>query len=234
MLLSPLQQLLWALYAIATAAVIVALVWKRLIRAWPSLFALCTFQLLTTLVLFTVRHHYAWYFYTYWATSPIQSLLRLALLVEIIGCIPGTQFIARRFKWIVVSASSVIGLVAAVTVHTGHIAWIASSPGHKHQILESVLLFDRSISFFCLACCLLATTIVYLIGFGWDGCGPMIVSALAVQLTAFAFSSVLWSYFHQIKPYAEYFDEAVRIVVLCLWTHSLLHTSNVESRAATQ
>jgi hypothetical protein len=233
MLLSPLQQALWALYALATASVVVTLAYKRLISVWPSLFALCTVQILTTAFLFTFRHHYAWYFYGYWTSSPIQSALRLWLLSEIIGKIPGTSFISQKFRLIVMTAGLIMGLVAGWGAHFGSIPWIASSQGHKHQILEAILLYDRSVSFFCLACCVSATTIIYLIGLGWSGPAPMLVSTLSIQLTAFTLSSLLYGYFHNLKSYAELFDEAVRIVVLCLWTHAIFRSHPMESRVPT-
>jgi hypothetical protein len=216
---SVLENALWLLYSLGTLAVLVALVRSR--APFPSLFALCSVQLLTSSTLFLIRSHYAAYFYTYWASAFLQSGLRLWLLIDVLRSIPGNSFIPRGFRQVVVIAGILIASGSAWVAHSGHVPWAMHLHSKAGWMVDFVLINQQSVTFFCVTFCASLLTAVYLLGLRWSWQGASIACGLGLQLGGAALCSLLFSGDPHYRLTAQYLDGFTDIAVLILWYRGL-------------
>jgi hypothetical protein len=196
-------------------SVLIALVRHGLIRFWLSLTALCAVEVASSIALYAVHSHYAWYFYLYWAAAFLKSSIKLWLLCDILQSIPGTDFISKDVRLGILIAGIIMGLGAFAYAHHGSALWV------KSDILGTVLLYERCISFFSLTFCVGLLTIVFLIGLGWESPGPGIVCGLGLQLGEATLRSIFLSQGHTARILSGYLDGLTHLVVLCLWFTTL-------------
>jgi hypothetical protein len=231
---NPLENILWLLYSSGSLAVLIALVRSR--APFPSLFALCSVQLLTSSILFAVKVHYAEYFYIYWASTFLQSGIRLWLLCDVLRSIPGNSFIPRSFRLVVGITGVMIASGSAWVAHSGHVSWLPHLHSKAGWIVDSVVINEQSVTFFCVTVCVSLLTAVYLLGLGWSRHGAFITCGLGLQMGVSALSSLLFAGSIPYRLTGQYLGGFTDIAVLIIWYRGLTPpcSKTLEHRATIQ
>lgn len=120
---------------------------------------------------------YAPYFYTYWSTSALQCLLRLAIAYEVARSFPHSAQVPRSLKLCAVLFSS--GLAASCVLLS-----IRTAPEMGELLSNTALLLNRSVNFAWLGLLIGTLGFAKLFAFGWSRIGAHIAAAISLRICA--------------------------------------------------
>ena len=98
------------------------MVGKGLHRAYPFFLAYVSFSILSSAVRLAVRDNYLVYFYTYWATEAVYTLLSLFLILEAFRNIFKDFYLSKAFQVMLGCGGIAILILAAGTPIGQHVA----------------------------------------------------------------------------------------------------------------
>ena len=136
-----LQNVAWLALPLAKAAVVVLMLRRRLHRAYPLFFSFLAYSGLTSVLLFAVGHlaSYRTYFYSYWTTEAVGTLIALGVIYELFTNMfrlhRGLQdFGSILFRW-----AGVISVLMAFIVIAG------TAGADPHRVINFVLAMERAV-----------------------------------------------------------------------------------------
>lgn len=129
---------LWIAPALLLAGLAIVMRVRRLDREWPAFFAYCAFSAVTTPILFWVYHRTTAYFYCYWLTEAVGTILALAAIYEVFLHLfrsygTNARLAQSLFRWV----GAVLVLAAAVTA-------MAVPGNHANRLMAASLVVTRS------------------------------------------------------------------------------------------
>lgn len=206
MTLTATQYALWLAGFVSHALVFAVMLRRGNYRRWPSLFSLAIFELTLAVVLYSLQHNYAAYFYTYWIAALMRALLGLWLILDIVKALPGIKYAPRSLELFFLSAAVVMALGSA---------WLARSGGENtFEITMMVFALNRCIA---VVWGTFAVTLFGAVGFcglGWTPtplkmAGSFLVLVLASCADSYAMS--LW------PKFVYKIDDAFNLFSLAVW-----------------
>lgn len=225
MFISPVLGFLWGATVVGSLIVLWFLKSKRRLAAWPSLLALCAFEATSSVLLFSIHHHYAAYFYIFWVSFCVKAAMRLWMLGDLVRSIPGASFIGVYARSLLLIAGTMMAVACALIVRDGGISWVAtfrSSSRFARELLGTAILSDRCVSFACLAFAAVVIAAIILIGLGWEREAATIACGLGLQLLGGALCSIFLSaQNHRVRGLADYLGNLFHLTVLAIWILAL-------------
>lgn len=129
---------LWFL-CVATLAVCGVLIWRRkLVSEFPVFFSYLAVQALSNLTMMFLRQNYAAYFYFYWTSCALMTVLEIAVMYEIF------THVFRPYDALRKMASLVFRWVIAVLVLVALVTSVSGAQSEVKRVLAVVLALDRS------------------------------------------------------------------------------------------
>jgi hypothetical protein len=224
-------------------AVIFAIIWKRQLAAWPSLFAAISLELSTDVSCMILMHlpgHYSAYFFTYWISAAVQSLLRLWMIADIMRSFPGLDFIpAKLYLFFGIAGATMAATSAAYCwhIHSGSIPNLPTfrhvqdfySPACikilRHAAPDIATLINRCVSIAWASFTIVMLLSIKLLRFGWSETGARIANGVFVRLCfGLVIAEMIAVKDVKIATLANGLDSLVSIGVFCCWAHAIIRS----------
>ncbi len=131
---------LWLVQPLLKAVILAVMYRKKLHLRYPVFFSYLAYGIAVTVLLFSVRSSYRTYFYAYWSTDAVASLLALGVIYELfIGMFRQhhalRDFGTLLFRWSIV----VVALMASLLL-------LSSSGVRSSQLVNLVMNVERSVT----------------------------------------------------------------------------------------
>lgn len=210
--------ILWAILFIAEAIFAVVILKKNAARRWPFLLALVLFDILYYSLIATQIHSRSHYFYTYWYSQGVRSLLSMGLLWDIFRKFPELKYVPKSIGLTLLSVglTVTIGSVILTTLH---------HPNTTYKITYEVLMINECVAVLWMGAALSLLHSISRLGLGWglesvNIAAGAVVFGLAAMLAASSISS--W------PQYGHVFDKlqtCIEIAVFLSWIKTLCRPS---------
>lgn len=193
---------------------------KSLVARWPALFTSLALELAADLMLgFLMYMHfpYATYFYVFWITSGIQSVVRLWIIGDIMRSFPGIDFLPGYVYQFVGIAGAV--MAAASAIYCYH-----ASPSLGEELMGAVLILNRCICVAWLSFAVVVLASIKLINLGWSPNGARLGSGVFLRICAGAIASDLLAQSSLgLRMAADGFQSVCSIAVFISWIYYIHH-----------
>jgi len=136
---SAVVNVLWLLQPILEIVILAMMFRRKLHVRYPLFFSFLAYNVVVTGLTFAVRGSYRAYFYAYWSTDAVSSMLVLGVIYELFTAMFRQHHALRDFgtmlfRWAVVVVAMLAGLLL----------FSSMSPG-KNSIVNSIVNLDRSV-----------------------------------------------------------------------------------------
>jgi hypothetical protein len=210
-LLSPLE-------IIALAAVLFAILQRRILSRWPSLFTALLLEMTTDFVLgFLIQNggHYKIYFYGFWITTGIQAILRLWIIGDIVRSFPGIGFLPRSAYLFVGTAGAVMALASAVYCYQG-------SARLDQDIVSTTVLLNRCVNIAWLTFAVVMMGSIKRMNLGWSPQGAGMASGIILRICTTAVASELLSRPEKwLRLAADGLQSVCSIAIFVFWVYTI-------------
>jgi hypothetical protein len=211
---------------VATLASAVILIWKKgLVAKWPLLFLNLVAELATDVVLLSLIGRpgtYRLYFFIYWGSVAVRSLLRVGIIADIMRSFRGIDFLPWQL-YMVVGAGAVTMAAAS-----GVFCW-----NHSHKqaawTIAMAFLLNRcaSIAWGGFAVAILLS--IKSLNLGWERGAARVANGIFFRVSVSLLTS--WMYVsnmapvrfeHNMRLFANGIESLSAAVVFGLWTYMLV------------
>jgi hypothetical protein len=200
------------------AGVLYLLIRRRLLATWPLLFINLAVELATNVCLegMILGHaRYRHYFYLYWGSSIVRSLLRLGVFVDILRTFEGIDFLPKKLYLFVAVAG--LSMATASGVYTFHDGFRSAM-----QTAEFAVLVNRCVHIAWMAFAIVALASIKLFNFGWDEMSARIANGLFARSAATIAITALYSYPSKpLRLFANGLDSVLSIAIFFYWVYQL-------------
>lgn len=189
------------------------LILRRRVGKWPFLFTALVVEMATDLACMVLIHHgtYQAYFYTYWISQGLQSILRLWVIGDIIRSFPGIDIVTSKIYIFVGTAGATMAIASATYCYQ-----TTASPAHS--MLRTVLLMNRCSNIAWASFIIAVLGSIKLFNLGWDAFGAGIANGYFLRVCAgmivgelIALKSI------KMRLFANGIDSIASIAVFIFW-----------------
>lgn len=198
-----------------------ALIWKRQVGRWPSLFAAIILEFTTNVALLAFIHlhtPYRTYFYAYWVSQGVQELLRLWIIADIMRSFPGVEILpAKLYLFIGVAG-------ATMAFASGYYCWHLHYPLTR-TIQETAFLLDRCVAIAWVTFSIVFLSAIKILHLGWSPIGARIANGVFLRLAAgLIIAEGINQHVKQIRLLANGLDSVFTIAVFFFWVYTIVAT----------
>lgn len=141
-----------------------AMLWHRTWREFPWFYGYLVSEVIRTAALFSIGNdsrHYATYFYAYWATEAVLSILGFFVIAEIFEHAFSDKLGLERWRRLIFRSALMVLIVAAV------LASLISHGSDPSRLMAAVLILKRTESFIRLGLIVALFIFVSILGLPW-------------------------------------------------------------------
>lgn len=192
------------------------ILWKRQERNWPSLLALAFTDLAAGIVLSRFHHRSPTYFYTYYASYFVDTLLRLWVLHDVLRSFPGPAFTQQFLHWVTAAGGAVMaaGCWCMAAIISGEL---------PNVVRLAVTYFDRCVSVAWAGFIIAAFLAIAGSRLAWSRTGAVIAFGLSLRIASgMAVAGLMIQPTKQHMLTAAYLRAATAVFVLIVWTLAIL------------
>lgn len=187
------------------------IVWKRQERAWPSVLALCLSDLVAGLVLTNVHHKSFAYFYVYYASYFLDTLLRLWVLHDVLRSFTGPSFTQQFLHWVTAAGGAVMaaGCWCMAAVLSGEL---------PNRLRMAAIYFDRCVSVAWAGFIIAAFLAIAGSRLAWSRAGALIALGLSIRIASgMAVAGLLLNNAEGHRQMVAYTRASTALLVLLIW-----------------
>jgi hypothetical protein len=199
----------------------------KLWAQWPScctyiLVEFCTGMLLMTWLSDT--HRYKNYFYTYWISRGVLSVIRLWVIIDVLRSFPGLDFLPRSVYLGVGTAG--LTIVSASAAYAFHV-----DAKLGMQVKDTVTLINQSVAIGWGTFAVALILAIRLFNIGWEPRGAGVAYCLFVRIVIeLVVSSMFVTHNRSIRICANVLDTLCSIGLYISWSYLLLRPRQFHDR----